>query len=69
MALGVMVLAALFIIPVYLTGEPAEDGIVGLPGVSKALIEQHAEAAELALGGLPGVGALALASTRAAPPT
>jgi hypothetical protein len=55
-----MGLAALLAIPVYLTGEPAEDGVAGLPGVSKALIEQHENIAGVALGGLLDVGALAL---------
>jgi hypothetical protein len=60
-ALGVFVLAALFAVPVYLTGEPAEDGVKGLPGVTKAVIEDHEEAAEVAFTSLVilGVGALA----------
>lgn len=59
-ALGVMVVAALVAIPAYLTGEPAEDGVKGLPGVSKELIEQHEEAAGVALGGVLALGSLAL---------
>jgi hypothetical protein len=59
-ALGVLAVSALIAIPAYMTGEPAEDGVRGLPGVSKALIERHEEAAGVALGGLLALGALAL---------
>lgn len=60
-ALGVFVLATLFAVPVYLTGEPAEDGVKGLPGVTKAVVKDHEEAAEVAFTALVilGVGALA----------
>jgi uncharacterized membrane protein len=43
------VLAALFAIPVFLSGEPAEELIEKLPGVSKSLIHEHEEMAEAAL--------------------
>ena len=33
-ALTILVLTALFAIPVYLTGEPAEETVEALPGVS-----------------------------------
>jgi len=59
-ALGLLVISALVAIPAYLTGEPAEDGVKGLPGVSKVLIEQHEEAAGVALGGVVVVGVVAL---------
>jgi formate hydrogenlyase subunit 3/multisubunit Na+/H+ antiporter MnhD subunit len=36
-------------LPAFWTGEPAEEGIEHLPGVSESLIEAHEEAAELAL--------------------
>lgn len=36
-------------IPVFLTGEPAEGKIEGLPGVSEGLIEAHEAAAKFAL--------------------
>ena len=36
---------ALVTVFVYLTGEPAEELVEGLPGVSEPLIEQHEEAA------------------------
>ncbi len=39
---------ALIAIPVFLTGEPAEESVEKLPGVIKSLIEEHEEAAEVA---------------------
>jgi hypothetical protein len=60
-AFAVFVLIALFAIPTYLTGEPAEDGVKGLPGVSSPIIERHEEVAGVALTGVLvlGIGALA----------
>ncbi|MHB1081326.1 MAG: hypothetical protein ACYC67_18155 [Prosthecobacter sp.] len=72
-ALGVFVLAALVAVPVYLTGEPAEDGVEGLPGVSETIIEQHEEAAGVAfassgvLGVIALIGLLALRQGKAVP--
>lgn len=43
-ALGVFVVAALFTIPVYLTGQPAEHAIEGAPGLSEAVIGPHEDA-------------------------
>lgn len=40
---------ALVTIPVYLTGEPAEEAVEGTQGVSEAIIERHEEAALPAL--------------------
>lgn len=48
-ALGVFVFAALAAVPTYLTGEPAEEVAESLPGVTKAFIESHEEAALFAL--------------------
>jgi hypothetical protein len=44
-----MVLTALVAIPVFLTGEPAEETIEGLPGVLESIIEQHEDFAKFAL--------------------
>ncbi len=44
-----LVLTAVVAIPVFLTGEPAEEVVERLPGVSEALIEQHEDAAKFAL--------------------
>jgi uncharacterized membrane protein len=59
-ALGVFVFAALAAVPTYLTGEPAEEVAEHLPGVAKALIESHEEAALFALiaAGLTGLVSL-----------
>ncbi|MCF8059916.1 MAG: hypothetical protein K9K67_11505 [Bacteriovoracaceae bacterium] len=44
-----MVLVTAFtVIPVFLTGEPAEEVVEHLPGVSEKLIESHEETAEVA---------------------
>ena len=57
--LATLVLAALFAIPVYLTGEGAEEAVEGLPGVSEALIGEHEEAAEAGFIGTGVLGVLA----------
>lgn len=59
-SLGVFVIVALLGIPAYLTGEPAEELVENLPGVSKASIEQHEEAAQAGFAGVLLVGAAAL---------
>ncbi len=59
-SLALLVVFALIAIPVFFTGEPAEDVVEHLPGVSKAAISQHEGAAEIALAGMEVVGALAL---------
>ena len=51
---------SLLALPAYWTGEPAEDGIEHLPGVSKHLIHEHEEVAEKALVLSLMTGALAL---------
>ena len=58
-----MVLTALLAIPVFLTGEPAEETIEGLPGVLESVIEQHEDFAKFALaaaifGGVAAFGTL-----------
>jgi uncharacterized membrane protein len=50
-------------IVVYVTGEPAEDAVENLAGVSKAVIEQHEEAALVATIAMGAAGALALLAT------
>jgi uncharacterized membrane protein len=57
---GAFVIAALIAIPVYLTGEPAEELVENLPGVSESLIERHEAAALLALIGIIAVGTITL---------
>jgi uncharacterized membrane protein len=59
-ALGTFVIVALAAVATYLTGDPAEDVIKGLPGVSRAMIGRHDDAAGIALGGAIALGVLAL---------
>ena len=49
LSLYLMIIAALFIIPVYLTGEGTEEVVEKLPGVSESLIESHEEMAKIGL--------------------
>jgi uncharacterized membrane protein len=60
MSLGFFIIIALLAIPAYLTGEPTEELVENLPSVSKASIEQHEEAAQVAFTGVLIVGAAAL---------
>ena len=60
MALWAFAVSAAFAIPVFLTGEPAEDAVKRLSGVSKAAIETHEDAAKVAFGVVLALGALAL---------
>lgn len=50
---------ALIAIPVFLTGEPAEDKIENLPGVVESIIEQHEEMAEIAFWTMLAAGLIA----------
>jgi asparagine N-glycosylation enzyme membrane subunit Stt3 len=59
-ALITLIIVALFAIPVYLTGGPAEDSLEGLPQLSEQFIEPHEQLALYALIGAIIVGALAL---------
>ena len=60
-ALSVFVIVALLGVPVYLTGEPAEDGVKSIPGVSKPIMELHEKAATIAFIGVVVLGLAALA--------
>ncbi len=62
--LAVLVFASVMVAPAYLSGEPAEDMVEHKPGVTKALIHEHEESAEISLvftAITGGVAALALA--------
>lgn len=61
-ALATFVLAALAAIPVFLTGEPAEELVENLAGTAEAAIEAHEEVAEIALIAMEALGAMALAA-------
>jgi len=49
LSLYFMIVAALFTIPVYLTGEGTEEMIEKLPGVSENMIHEHEEMAKIGL--------------------
>ena len=53
---------ALIAIPVFLTGEPAEESVEELAGVSESFIHEHEEAAEWALWLMEALGILSLLS-------
>ena len=59
--LALMVFTGLMAIPVYLTGEPAEHAVEGLPGVLEQFIESHEDFAQYALISaiISGIAALA----------
>jgi uncharacterized membrane protein len=59
--LGLFFGAALVCIPTYLTGEPAEEVVEHMPGVSESFIEEHEEWAEASLVAVELLGVLALA--------
>ncbi len=59
-ALWTWFLMALVAIPVFLTGEPAEESIEGIAGVSEGLIEEHEEAATVAIWLMEALGLLSL---------
>lgn len=60
LSLLVLVFAAAVTIPVYLSGEPAEEVVEKLAGVSHDLIEQHEDAAYFAMISMMITGAIAL---------
>ena len=61
-SLATIVVMALIAIPVFLTGEPAEESVENLPGVVKATIEEHEEASEIAFWSMMLAGAISLMS-------
>ncbi len=59
-ALVFVTLVSFWAIPAYLTGEPAEEVVEDLPGVSEELIKEHEEQAEIAFILVEVAGGLAL---------
>src|SRR5919202_2607175 len=59
-AWGTLAVAALFSVPTYLTGDPAEDAVRGLPGVSRAVIASHEQMATLSFIAIVVLGVVAL---------
>lgn len=62
LSLYFLIAAALFTIPVYLTGEGAEELVEEIPGVSGGLIERHEEMAKIGLVIIIATGLAALAA-------
>lgn len=58
--LALFILLAVVSIPVYLTGEPAEDAVEHLPGVSRDIIHEHEDAAAFALASVDVLGVASL---------
>jgi hypothetical protein len=58
-ALWATVVLAVLTVPVYLTGEPAEEQVEGIIGVQKSAIEGHEEQAKVGLIGVLATAALA----------
>ena len=61
-ALYLLIISALFTLPVYFTGEGTEESVENLPGVSKSLIEQHENMALISFVFIGVTGVLALIS-------
>lgn len=61
-ALATFILMALFTIPVFLTGEGAEDAVEQISGVSEQVIEEHEELAEKAIWLMGLLGVLSIVS-------
>jgi len=59
-ALAFIILISLATIPVYFTGEPAEEVVEDMPGISEELIKEHEEQAEIAFILVEVAGGLAL---------
>lgn len=58
----ILVISALVTIPVYFTGEPAEEKVEHLPGVERSIIHEHEEAGEAGIIVMSVIGAIALVS-------
>jgi hypothetical protein len=58
--LGMFAVLAAVALATFLTGEPAEEAVEGLAGVSEAIMEQHEEAARLATIALGVLGVLSM---------
>ncbi|MBL7767207.1 MAG: hypothetical protein JNJ58_14000 [Chitinophagaceae bacterium] len=58
----IVLVMAILAIPVFLTGEPAEESVEHLAGISERMIHEHEEAAEFAIWVMEAAGLLALIS-------
>jgi uncharacterized membrane protein len=59
-ALWIWTVMAAIAIPVFLTGEPAEEAVENIAGVSESIMHEHEEAAELAIWLMEALGLLSL---------
>ena len=71
-ALWALVVVAAFAVPTYLTGEPAEMVVMDLPDVTEAVVDQHQDAAKIALalvlaGGVAALAGLVVLRAKAVP--
>ena len=57
-----LVAAGVTAVPVFLTGEGAEEAIEHLPGVSEGIIEEHEEVAQQSMFAIAAAGLVALAA-------
>jgi uncharacterized membrane protein len=55
-AMALFVMGSVLVLPVYFTGEHAEEAVEKLPGVSESIIEMHEESATSSLVGLVSLG-------------
>jgi uncharacterized membrane protein len=61
-AMTLFLLGSLLVIPVFFTGEPAEEVAENLPGVSESFIESHEDSAQASLIGMLLLGAASAGS-------
>ncbi|GAA4436936.1 hypothetical protein GCM10023188_30570 [Pontibacter saemangeumensis] len=61
-AAAIIIAMTVMAVPVYLTGEPAEERVENIPGISESAIEEHEEAAELAILVMAAAGIASLAA-------
>lgn len=59
--LGLLVILAVMAVPVFMSGEPAEEGVENLPGVTEASIDRHQDLATAAISFTEILGVVALA--------
>jgi hypothetical protein len=64
-ALGFFAVLGAVAVVVFLTGEPAEELVEGLPGVSEGIMERHEELALIATVAMAALGSLSLAALAA----
>jgi uncharacterized membrane protein len=61
-AITLFTLSSLLVLPVFFTGESAEEAVEHMPGVSESVIETHEDAAKIAIWGMVILGAASIGS-------